>query len=79
MIGKGFVKSVAESGGTAIIADLDEISGYKVKDELSAELGTDRIEFLKVDITSRDSVRGMIDAIVSKHQVIDALVNNAYP
>jgi NAD(P)-dependent dehydrogenase (short-subunit alcohol dehydrogenase family) len=79
LIGKGFVKAVAESGGTAIIADLDEISGNKVKDELSTELGTDRIEFLKVDITSRESVVGMIDAIINKHQVIDALVNNAYP
>jgi NAD(P)-dependent dehydrogenase (short-subunit alcohol dehydrogenase family) len=79
LIGKGFVKAVAESGGTAIIADLDEISGNKVKDELSTELGTDRIEFLKVDITSRESVLGMIDAIINKHQVIDALVNNAYP
>ena len=79
LIGKGFVKAVAESGGTAIIADLDEISGNKVKDELSTELGTDKIEFLKVDITSRESVLGMIDTIINKHQVIDALVNNAYP
>ena len=79
LIGRGFVKAVAESGGTAIIADLDEISGKKVKAELSTELGTDKIEFLKVDITSKESVRCAIDAIISRYQVIDALVNNAYP
>lgn len=79
LIGRGFVKAVAESGGTAIIADLDEISGKKVKDELSTELGTDKIEFLKVDITSRESVRCAIDSIISRHKAIDALVNNAYP
>ena len=57
MIGKGFVKAVVENGGTAIIADIDEISGNKVKDEISTELGTDKIEFIKVDITSRNQYR----------------------
>jgi NAD(P)-dependent dehydrogenase (short-subunit alcohol dehydrogenase family) len=79
LIGKGFVKAVAQSGAVTIIADLDEVAGNKVKDELSKELATDKIEFLKVDITSKQSVQNMIDAIVNKHQVIDALVNNAYP
>jgi len=79
LIGKGFVKAVVENGGTAIIADIDEISGNKVKDELSKELATDKIDFIKVDITSRESIQGMIDVIINKHKVIDALVNNAYP
>jgi NAD(P)-dependent dehydrogenase (short-subunit alcohol dehydrogenase family) len=79
LIGKGFVKAVVENGGTAIIADIDEMSGNEAKDEISTALGTDKIEFLAVDITSRESVRGMIDSIISRHQVIDALVNNAYP
>ena len=79
LIGKDFVKSVVENGGTAIIADHDEISGNEVKDELSKELGTDKIEFIKVDITNKESIRGMIDVVLNKHNVIDALVNNAYP
>jgi NAD(P)-dependent dehydrogenase (short-subunit alcohol dehydrogenase family) len=79
LIGKGFVRAVVENGGTAIIADIDEISGNNVKDEISKESGTDKIEFNKVDITSRESIQVMIDAIIKKHKVIDALVNNAYP
>lgn len=79
LIGSGFVKAVVENGGTAIIADIDEIAGNKVKDVISKETGTDRIEFIKVDITSQESIQGMIDAIISKHKVIHALVNNAYP
>ena len=79
LIGKGFVKAVVESGGTAIIADIDEISGNEVKDEISKEFGTDKIEFIKVDITDKESIRGMIDVVLNKHNVIDALVNNAYP
>ena len=79
LIGKGFVKAVVENGGTAIIADIDETSGNRVKDELSKELASDKIDFIKVDITSPQSIRDMIDTIIDKHKVIDALVNNAYP
>ena len=79
LIGKDFVKAVVENGGTAIIADLNEISGNKVKDEISTELATDKVEFIKVDITSKESIQGMVEAILNKHQSIDALVNNAYP
>ncbi len=79
LIGRGFVKAVVENGGTAIIADIDELSGRTVKEELSKELRTDKIEFIRVDITSKESIKRMTDAIVNKHNVIDALVNNAYP
>ena len=79
LIGKGFVRAVSENGGIAVIADLDESAGNKVKDEISTELDTDNIDFIKVDITSRESVVGMIDVLTNKYNAIDALVNNAYP
>jgi NAD(P)-dependent dehydrogenase (short-subunit alcohol dehydrogenase family) len=79
LIGRGFVKAVIENGGVAVIADIDEPSGHAVKDQLSGELNTDKIEFHRVDITSRESIKGMTDAILKKHGKIDALVNNAYP
>jgi NAD(P)-dependent dehydrogenase (short-subunit alcohol dehydrogenase family) len=79
LIGRGFVKAVVESGGTAIIADIDETSGNNVQVELATELGTNRIEFIQVDITSRASIQAMINAVLDRHQTVDALVNNAYP
>ena len=79
LIGRGFVKAVVQNGGTAIIADVDRTSGQKVQLELARELATDKIEFIEVDITSRDSIQAMIDTVVRKYQTIDALVNNAYP
>ena len=79
LIGRGFVKAVVESGGTAIIADIETTAGEKVQAALAAESGTDKIQFIKVDITCKESIQAMIDAILSKHQRIDALVNNAYP
>jgi NAD(P)-dependent dehydrogenase (short-subunit alcohol dehydrogenase family) len=79
LIGKSFVKAVIEHGGTAIIADVDENAGKKVMDEISAELGSNKIEFIKVDITCKVSIKSMINSVMTKHKVIDALVNNAYP
>ena len=79
LIGRGFVKAVVESGGTAIIADIDETLGNNVRVDLATESGTDKIEFIRVDITSRESILAMIDAVLERHQTIDALVNNAYP
>lgn len=79
LIGRGFVRAVIQSGGTAIVADSDEVAGRRVVEELSAELQTDRIEFLEVDISLKDSVCGMVETILVQHQRIDGLVNNAYP
>jgi len=79
LIGKGFARAVAENGGIAIIADLDADAGNKVKDELSTELDTDNIDFVEVDITSKESVSEMVKVLLNKHASIDGLVNNAYP
>lgn len=79
LIGKSFVRAVVENGGTAIIADLDEASGNDLREEVSKSLNTDKVDFVKLDITSEPSIRAMLDALIKKYKVIDALVNNAYP
>ena len=79
LIGRGFVKAVVDNGGTAIIADIEESLGKKVQDKLVTEAGTDKVQFIKTDITSKASILAMIEAVLGKHQRIDALVNNAYP
>ena len=79
LIGKSFIKAVINNGGTAIIADVDENAGKKVMVEISAELGSNKIEFIKVDITCKVSIKSMINNVMTKHKVIDSLVNNAYP
>ncbi len=78
-IGQEFVKTVVVNGGIAIIADRDEKAGLKVKQELSKQLQTENIDFVKMDITSKESIQNVIDYLDSKHKKVDALVNNAYP
>lgn len=79
LIGKEFVKAVIENGGIAIIADINEELGKKVKESLSKELDTSNIDFFKLDITSKNSLTECIEYLDNKYKKIDALVNNAYP
>ena len=79
LIGQEFVKAVIENNGTAIIADINEEIGINVKVHLSESLNTTKIDFVKLDITSKGSLENCIQYIDNKYGKIDALVNNAYP
>ena len=79
LIGKEFVKAVIENSGIAIIADINEEIGTKVKEDLSKELNSSNIDFVKLDITSKESLHKCIKYLDKKYGRIDALVNNAYP
>lgn len=79
LIGKEFVKTVIANKGIAVIADINSELGNRVKEELSLELQTNSIDFMTLDITSKDSLNSAIDCLNQKYGKIDALVNNAYP
>lgn len=79
LIGRSLVRGIVEQGGVGIVADVNEIQGARVVNELREELRSSDIEFCTVDITSKDSIAAMIEAVSKKCQRIDALVNNAYP
>ena len=70
LIGKEFIKVIVENGGIAVIADIDE---------KSKELKSKNIDFVKLDITSKDSINEAINYLDKKYGKIDGLVNNAYP
>jgi NAD(P)-dependent dehydrogenase (short-subunit alcohol dehydrogenase family) len=79
LIGQEFVRAVVENESVAIIADINEKKGLDIKKKLSEELNSENIDFVKVDITSKESINKCIDYIDKKYKKIDALVNNAYP
>lgn len=79
LIGQEFIKAIIEQGGIGIIADINEEYGKRVKKNIESEFKTENIDFVKLDITDRESVKNTINYIVKKHKKIDALVNNAYP
>lgn len=79
LIGQAFVRTIIEQNGIAIIADINEEIGLHVKEKLSKELSTNNIDFVKLDITSKESLQKCINYLDKKYTKIDALVNNAYP
>jgi len=79
LIGQEFVKAIIENNGIAIIADIDEQAGLGIQKDLSKELNNQNIDFVRLDITSKDSLQHCIKYLDDKYSRIDALVNNAYP
>lgn len=79
LIGQEFIKAIIEQGGIAIIADINKEIGKEVQKKLSKKLNTKKINFIKLDITSKKSLKKCIEKIDKKYGRIDALVNNAYP
>lgn len=79
LIGRSFVRAIAQHDGIAIIADIDEIASRRASEELRDELQVTTVDHAVVDITSRDSISVLLDKISNNYGRIDALVNNAYP
>lgn len=79
LLGKEFVKAVIENNGIAIIADINSDIGNSAKESLSLELDTQNIDFVELDITSKESLQQCINYLNTKYGKVDALVNNAYP
>lgn len=76
-MGRSFVRSVAEHGGVAIVADLDVASAGRVAAETAAAGGRAESEIL--DITSATSIDALIARLRERHGRVDGVVNSAYP
>ena len=79
-IGKGIARVFAAEGASLVIADVDDRAGEATAAELSG-LNGGRTEFVQTDVTSRDSCRAAVEAVVDQHGRVDILVSNAgvYP
>jgi pyridoxal 4-dehydrogenase len=68
-IGKAIADKLAEEGATVVVADLNGEGA-----ERAAPAGG---EGMRVDTSSEDDVRRMVDEVGSRHGKLDVLVNNA--
>ncbi len=78
LLGRAFCEAICMAGGTAIVADKNEVEGKAVAADLYKRFDK-RALFIMVDITSDSSIQILIDAVHNEFGFIDALVNNAYP
>ena len=79
LIGTGFIKTIVKNNGTAIIADINKNVGLELKSNLTKSLNSEKIDFIELDINSKESLLNCISKLNQKYKRIDALVNNAYP
>lgn len=75
-IGRALAKRFAREGAAVLIADFNPIQGQSVADGLRGE-GL-KADFVPCDVTSRDQIKGAVNACVERFGAIDILVNNAY-
>lgn len=75
LIGREFARAILHDGGIVIVGDINE----KTSQGIINSLGVSNIDFLKLDITSRDSILNLINYADKKYGRIDAVVNSAYP
>lgn len=78
-IGKGIAYRMAEAGAKIMIADMDETAAQAAVQEFGAKGWT--AEFLKIDVSSEEDVKNLINVCQEKFGSVDILVNNAgiYP
>ncbi len=78
LIGRCFVRGIAERGGVVIVADINfDAVKFLVNDIEPRYRG--QVEAAHLDITNKDSIVALIDSLRQQHGRIDAVVNNAYP
>ncbi len=79
VIGRCFVRGIADNGGVAVVADIDIDAAQCFVAEYNAKGGTGHILAASIDITSKNSICTLISDIKQRYGKIDAVVNNAYP
>ncbi len=78
-IGKAISEKLVEAGALVTIADVNEKEGMKTAGELNGKDPgrSDAVDFVKTDVSSKESIDGMVKNVLSKRGGIDFLVNNA--
>jgi len=79
LLGRHFTQAIASSGGTAVIAEIEQPAGDCLVKELNEQDLAGNAVCIPLDITDVQSVTRSIDYLADKFGKIDALVNNAYP
>jgi len=75
LLGTEFCKTFAEAGAAVAVVDLNGDAANKVADGLIKD--GYKAKGIATDITSPDSVNGMIDSVLSNFGRLDVLVNSA--
>lgn len=76
-IGFEVARGLARKGFRVVLACRDRAKGEAARNTLASEIRDSDIETLVVDLASQSSIRSAAQEFSRKHDVLDALVNNA--
>ena len=79
LLGSAFSIISARCGANVVIIDINEEKSDKLMKQIKEKIGSDKVIYLKCDITSLNDIKKAIDIILNKFGEISVLVNNAYP
>jgi NAD(P)-dependent dehydrogenase (short-subunit alcohol dehydrogenase family) len=79
LLGRAFAGTIAENGGTAVIASRDLAALQATADDLRGRIGGAAIDCRQLDIGNPDAVMRFYAGVHDAHGRVDAVVNNAFP
>ncbi len=74
-MGAATARRFAKEGAKVVIADVLEQEGRQIAADITRANGT--AEFMRLDVTSEDDWKNVVDATMRKYGKLDVLVNNA--
>jgi NAD(P)-dependent dehydrogenase (short-subunit alcohol dehydrogenase family) len=76
-LGKHVALQLAERGATVLLHGRSKDRCEAVLEELRTQTGTEGTRYYLADLSSLNAVRGLAEQILSEHERLDVLVNNA--
>ncbi len=76
-IGKATAIDLAKKGATVLITSRSEDKARNAVEEIKKASGSERVEFIRIDLGSQESVRSTAEEIKTRFPKIDVLINNA--
>lgn len=76
-LGLAAARQMAANGATVVLVGRDAAKTARVRDELAAATGSDRLETVVADLSELDAVEAAAATISKRHDRVDVLVHNA--
>ncbi|MDR2146984.1 MAG: SDR family NAD(P)-dependent oxidoreductase [Tannerella sp.] len=75
--GEGIAESLVREGANIIIADLNETAGKATAERLNGLCKSNRVIFIKTDVTEAESLNSLVSETIHKLGGIDLFISNA--
>jgi len=76
LLGKGYCQTLATVGTNVVIVDIEEQPSMALAERITEATGVEAMA-IQTDVSSPESVSGMMAAVLERFGVVDILVNNA--